>query len=131
MISGGTGTNPFYRYTTEFPLNILNVGAGIGREVLVLLDTHCVALPAGQSDVLDLDLLEDLGVGRVGVGQAGSVREDIGNCDLDLVKVVQDVQLGQVQRGVVVDRLGVAAEDEIEPAAATTTAGSNAEFPAD
>lgn len=109
-------------------LDELDIRASVRREVLVLHRTHGVALPAGQSDVLNLCLLEGVRVGgERGVG-ARAVGQDVRNADLDLVEIVEDVEFGQVQGRVVVDCLGVTGEDEIEPTAAAAPAGSDAEF---
>ena len=46
--------------------------------------------------------------------------------DLDLGEVVENVELGEVERVVAVDEGGVLHDDEVEPAAASATAGRGA-----
>lgn len=128
MIPRRTSTNVLDRNTAETLLNELDVRTSVRREILVLHRTHGVALPARQSDILNLDLLQLVRASGERVLDAGTIGQDVSDTDLDLVKVVEDVELGQVQRGVVVDGLGVAAQDEVEPAAAAATAGGDAEF---
>ena len=128
VIPRRTSTDVLDRNTAETLLNEPNVGLRVRRQLLVLHRAHGVALPARQSDVLNLDLLELLRASGERVVNARAIGQDVRNADLDLVKVVEDVELGQVQRGVVVDGLGVAAENEVEPAAAAATAGGHAEF---
>jgi len=128
VIPRRTSTDVLDRNTTETLLNELNVGLRIRRQIFILHRAHGVALPAWQSDVLDLDLLELLRASRERVVNARAIRQDVCNADFDLIEVVEDVELGQVQRGVVVDSLGVAAQDEVEPAATAATAGGDAEF---
>lgn len=131
VLTSRAGADPFHRDTAQAAFDVLDVGAGVRGEILVLLGAHGVALPAGQGDVLHLDLVEDVGVGGDGVLRAGAVGQDVGDTDLDLIEVVQDIQLRQIQSGVVVDRMGVAADDQVEPTAATTAAGGDTEFTSD
>jgi hypothetical protein len=42
-------------------------------------------------------------------GDGEKLQQDISNTNLDLIKVVKDIKLSQVQRGVVVDSVRVAA----------------------
>lgn len=128
VLPRGTGTDPLHGHTTQLALNELDVRARIGRQILPPGHAHRVALPPRQSDVLDLYLLQDVGVSRVRVLVAGAVGQDVRDRDLDLVEVVEDVELGQVQGRVVVDGVGVAGQDEVEPAAPATAAGRDAEF---
>lgn len=130
MLPSGTGTDPLNRDIADLALDELDVCLRIGRQVLVAGHAHGVGLPARKGGILDLDLVDNVGVGREGEGGAGAVGEDVGDANLDLVKVIQDIELGEVERGVVVDGVGVAGKDEIEPATATTTTGGHAEFPA-
>lgn len=54
--------------------------------------------------------------------------QDVFCSDLDLLETIENIELGQVQRGVTVDHGRVLEHDEIEPTAATTTTGSDAPF---
>jgi len=128
VIPRRTSTDVLDGNTAETLLNELNVGLRVRRQVLILHRTHGVALPARQSDILNLDLLEFLRASGERVVNARAIGQDVRDTDLDLVEVVKDVELGQVQRGVVVDGLGVAAQDEVKPAAAAATAGGDAKF---
>lgn len=128
MVTSRTSTDPLDRNTTQPALNVLNIRASIGRQVLVLLDTHGVTLPAGEGNILDLDLLQDFRIGRHRVLRAGAVGQNVSDTDLDLVKVIEHVQLGQVKGRVVVDSLGVAAQDHVEPTATTSAAGGDTEL---
>jgi hypothetical protein len=125
-----TGTDPLDRDTTNFTLNVLNVGLGVRGQVLVAVNTHSVALPAWQSNILNLELLNDIGIRRERTSGTSAIGQNVRHTDLDLIKVIEDIELGQVQSGVVVDSVGVTSKHEIEPAAATTTAGGYAEFAA-
>lgn len=130
VIPRRTGADVLDRNTAETLLNEPNVGLRVRRQVLVLHCTHGVALPARQSDVLNLDFLELLSASGKRVINACAIGQDVRNADLDLVEVIEDVEFGQVQRGVVVDGLGVAAENKVEPATAAATSGGHAEFAA-
>lgn len=128
MVASRARADPLHGNTAEALLDELDVLFRVLGEVLVLGGAHGVALPAGEGGVLDSDRVENVGVGRVRGIETGAVGEDVSDADLDLVEVVQDIELGQIEGGVVVDGGGVAAEDEIEPAAATAAAGGDAEF---
>ena len=125
---GRTSTDVLDRNTTHATFNELNVRTSIGREIVIAQGTHGVALPSGEGNVLDLHVVQGVRVGRKRVLGSCAVRQDVRNTDLDLVEVVEDVELGEVQGGVVVDSLGVAGEDEIEPTAAAATTGCHTEF---
>lgn len=131
MFPRRTSANVLDRDTTKTLLDVLDIGPCVFRQVLILCDTHCVALPARQRDILNLELLDDVRISRERVVATRAVRQDVRNTDLDLIKVVQNIQLGEVQRGVVVDRLRVTRKDEVEPTAATTTAGRDSELSTD
>ena len=51
--------------------------------------------------------------------------------DLDFSEVVEDVELGEVERVVAVDERGVLHDDEVEPAATSTAASRGAVLAAD
>lgn len=51
--------------------------------------------------------------------------------DLENGKSVEDVELGEVERRVPVDQVRVLEDDEVEPAAATTTTGRDAPLGSD
>ena len=119
-LASGTGADKLDRDAEEL-FDVLDVLAARLRQVLVLGDVLDRLLPSGQGDVLDLDAGENVQVG----GEKGRERfavEVVRDRDLDLFEVVEDVELGQVQRGVAVDHVRVLHDDEVEPAAAATTA---------
>ena len=129
MIPRRTSSNPFHRNTTKTLLNELDILASILRQIFVLRRAHSVGLPPWKSSILDLDILQNIRVsGESGIGTS-AIRQDVSNSDFDFVKVIQDIKLGQVNGSVVVNSRGVAAENEIEPATATTTAGCYTKFP--
>lgn len=128
MASGRPGADPFDRDAAHLPLDELDVGARVGREILVLGGAHRAALPARQGHVLHLDFLKDVGVARVRALHARPVRQLVGHGHLDLVEVVQHVQLGQVEGRVVVDRVRVPQQHEVEPPAASATASRDSKF---
>lgn len=127
MASCRPSADPFDR-DAHLPLDELDVGARVGREILELRGAHRAALPAWQSHVLHFDFLEDVGVARVRALHARPVRQLVGHGHLDLVKAVQHVQLGQVESRVVVDGVRVPQQDEVEPPAASATASRDSEF---
>lgn len=131
MFPSRAGTDPLDGRTVEALLDELDICTGISREVLVPGDAHGLLLPARQRSILHLNLLQDTSIRGHRVLDASTVRQLVRDGDFDLVKVVEHIQLGQVQRRVVVDGERVAAEHEIEPAAATSAAGRHAELAAD
>lgn len=128
MVTRRPNTNPLNLDTHEL-LNILNVLPGLARKVIVALRAGSRLLPAGQGHVIDLNLGQHVGVGREALEQL--TIEGVGYGDLELVKVVEDVKLGQVDGGVVVASVRVLDDDEVEPAAAALAAGCYADFVAD
>lgn len=128
MFSRRASTNVLHWNATKTLLDEFDISSCVFRQVVILRRTHRVALPARQCNILNLELLDDVRVGRERVVDASAVRQDIRNTDLDLIEVVENVELGEVQRGVMVDCLRVAREDEVEPTAATTAASRDAKL---
>lgn len=52
-------------------------------------------------------------------------------CDLELVEIIEDIELGKVERGVVVASVRVLEDDEIEPSATALATGCDTDFVAD
>lgn len=127
-ISGRTGADPLDGNSGEL-LDKGNVLSCVFGKVLELLGIHRVGLPAGEGLVDGLDPCQLVGGGGERC-QLLSVKL-VGDGDLELVKVVENVQLGQVPRSVVVDGARVLDEDEIHPAATASTTGGDTEFAAD
>jgi hypothetical protein len=110
-------------------LNVLNVRARLVRQVVERLGARRRLLPAGERLVDDLDLCENVEVRGEALEALPVVR--VADGDLELVKVVEHVQLGQVDGRVVVARVRVLDDDEIQPAAASCAACCDADFVAD
>jgi len=55
----------------------------------------------------------------------------VGGRDLELVEVVEDIELGEVERGVVVASMRVLENDKVEPSAAALATGCDADFVTD
>jgi len=110
-------------------LDVLDVLARVLGEILPLLEAHGVGLPAGQGVVLDGHVVQH---GEVG-GEAGDLLAVVlvRGGDLDLVEVVQNVELGEVDGVVPVDRVGVLDEDQVEPSAAALATSGHTELAAD
>jgi len=126
-----TGTDPLNGNVANLTLDELDISAGVGGQVFVAGHAHGVGFPARKSGILDLDLVDDVGIRGEGESSAGAIGKNVGDANLDLIEVIQDIELGEVERSVVVNGVGVAGEDQIEPAATTTTTGCHAKFPAD
>lgn len=128
VLLAGTSADVLNVHAGEL-LNVLDVLARVLRQLLPLLQTHSVGLPTGQGHVLDVHGVEH---GQVG-GETGNLLSVVlvRHGDLDLLEVVENVQLGQVDRVVPVDRVGVLDENQVEPSAAALAAGGHAELTAD
>jgi hypothetical protein len=128
VLLAGTSADVLDVHAAEL-LNVLDVLARILRQLLPLLQTHRVGLPAGQGHVLDVHGVE---YGQVG-GETGNLLSVVlvRHGDLDLLEVVENVQLGQVDRVVPVDRVRVLDEDQVEPSAAALAAGGHTELATD
>ena len=101
----------------------------LDRQIVKRLCARRRLLPARQRLVRNLDLRQNLQVG----GKAIELLtvEAVGGCDLELVKVVEDVELGQVDGGVVIAGVRMLNDDEVEPAAPALAAGGDTDFVAD
>lgn len=86
-----------------------------------------VALEAVELGVDGLDAVELSGVGDEAVG-GGAVGELVGGADVELVEVLEDIEEHDGERGDAVDHDGVAGGDEVEPTAASGSAGGGAVF---
>ena len=104
-------------------LDELDVLLGILRQLLPLRRPARRRLPARQRLVNNLHLLQDIKARGEGIKLLSVVLVRHG--DLELVKVVEDVKLGQVQRRVVVDLVGVRDHHSVEPSGTAPTAGGN------
>ena len=131
MLPRRTSSNPLNRDTTNLPLNKLNVSTSIRRKILILCHTHGVRLPTRQSNILNLDLLNNVRISGERAGRPLSAGQHVRHTNLDLVKVIKHIQLGQVESSVVVDGVRVAGQNEIQPAAAALAACGDAELAAD
>jgi hypothetical protein len=127
-LSGGTSTDPLDANTSEL-LDELDVFSGVLGQSFVGVDVRAVGLPARQGLVDGLDLGESVD----GAGERGDLLavDLVTDGNLDLVKVVEDVQLGQVEGGVVVDGGRVLEENKIEPSAATAATSGDTDLAAD
>lgn len=98
-------------------------------EVLVRTNLSDILVPSFNSRVLHLDFGEFIYRGGHEVDFLAV--DGVLRSDLDLFDAVHDVQLGDVQRLVVVDHVRVAQERDIQPTAATRTTSSRAELMTD
>lgn len=112
---------------------VLNVTDIVDSRLWPLLDGSSVhdrlGLPAWVSLVDGLDLCQSGSIGW-------EVLEDftvefVGLADLDLLKDIENVELGKVNAGVVVDAVRVLDEHKIEPSTTTSAGGGDADFVAD
>lgn len=125
MLSVRTGADVLdFQPVAEERLDELNILLRVLWQLLPLRGAARAALPAGQRLIHDLDFLEDLQTSREGRQRLALVLVRDG--DLELVKVVEHVQLRQVQRRVVVDLVRVGHHNSVEPACATLTARRHA-----
>ncbi|KAI6763110.1 hypothetical protein HG530_009090 [Fusarium avenaceum] len=85
-------------------------------------------LPSGHFVIYNLGSGEQVKIRRV-VAQLLSV-DLVGNGDLDRVEIVQDIELGEVQSRVVVDRSAVLDNHEVEPSASASSASRCSPFSA-
>lgn len=126
MIPRGPHPDPLDLYADEL-LDKLHVRPRIGGQIVVRLCARGrLALPPGQRLVVHVDLAQHLEVG--GEVLEGLAVVAVAGGDLELVKVVEDVELGEVERGVVVAGVRVLDDDEIEPAAAALAARRDADL---
>lgn len=129
MVSGRTSPNPFDRNTPKTLLNELDILPRILGQILIASQTSGSTLPAGESDIFDLDLFQNICTGRIGHVELSPVRKNISNPDLDFLKIIQNIQFGQIQRRVMIYGVGITGQDQIKPSTPSLAAGSNAEFP--
>lgn len=125
MVAGRPNANPLDLDANEL-LNELNVRARLVRQVVEVLCAGGRLLPAGQGLVDDVDLGQDVEVRGEALEALPVVR--VADGDLELVKVVEDVELGQVDGRVVVAGVRVLDDDQIQPAAAPCAAGRDADL---
>ena len=93
---------------TQEVLNELNILLRILREILPLRDTRGGGLPSRKSLIHNLDLGQNLKVSWE--GSKGLAVVLVSDSDLELIKVIEDIELGEVERGVVVNLVGVGHE---------------------
>lgn len=99
VITRRSNTNPLNLDTDEL-LDVLNVLPCLTGQVVVALGTSGRLLPPLHGVVFDLNLSQNINVRRETVKLLTLVR--VGGGNLQLVEVVEDVKLGEVERGVVV-----------------------------
>lgn len=124
----GTRPNILNRHAYKL-FDELYILSRILRQFTVLSHAYSARLPARHLDVGDLHVIQNIKI----CGKRGKLLSIVvvlgGN--LNLVEVVKNVQLGQIECIVPVDRDAEFDDDEIEPAAAPFPAGGDAKFPAD
>jgi hypothetical protein len=120
-----SNTNPFDLDTHKL-LNIFNISPRLVWQVVPVGNARRRLLPARQGVVVYLDLGKYLGVGWEAIEFLALVR--ICGRYLDLSKAVEDIELGQVDGGVIVAGVRVLDYNKIEPTAAALAAGCNANF---
>lgn len=128
VITRRSNANPLDLDANEL-LNVLDVLPCLAGQVVVALRAGGGLLPSGQGLVVDLDLGQHIGIRGEAVELLAVVR--VGSCDLELVEVVEDIELGEVERGVVVASVRVLEDDKVEPSAAAFAAGCDADFVTD
>jgi len=159
-VSSGTDTDPL-DLDAQKVFDKLDILLAVFGERLESGAFRDVGLPTGEGDVFDFDVAEQVEVGweagnkasRRGSGSApdldGKIRvkarvrgltreafdlfpiELVLGGDLDLLEPVENVELGQVERGVSVDHGRVTHDDEVEPTASTPSTGSDSPLSAD
>ena len=125
MVARRSNTNPLDLDANKL-LNVFNVSPCLVGQVVPVGDARCRFLPAGQRVILYLDLGQDFRVGWESVELLALV--GVCRCHLDLFKIIEDIQLGQVNGRVVVAGVRVFHNDEIEPTAAARATSRYADF---
>lgn len=124
MIPRGPHPNPLHLDPHKL-LNKLNIRPRIRRQPVKRGNPRRrLALPSRQRLVLHLDVTQDLQVGREVLEDLAVIA--VAGGYLDFLKVIEHIQLRDVQRGVVVAGMRVLDDDEIEPPAATLAACGDA-----
>lgn len=128
VISRGPHTNPLHVDVDKL-LNVLDVLFCVLRQSVPRLHACGRRLPARQRLIVYRDLAENVRVS----GEILQCLPVVGIAcgDLELVEVIQDVQLGEVDGRVVVARVAVLDDHEIQPTAAALPAGGDANLVAD
>lgn len=128
MVARRTNSDPLDLDANEL-FNVLDVTPRLVGQIVVVLRAGGWLFPARQRLIVHLDLRQQFGIRRKAL-EFLAVDEVLCG-DLELVKVVEDVELGEVDGGVVVAGVRVLDNDQIEPAAAALTAGGYTDFMAD
>ena len=107
-------------------LNEADVIDGFLGQILRLSGLCDVALPTLQRLIDHLYFGEVIEVARKTVNQLSV--ESIAHTYLDFLKAIENIELGQIERSVSVDEIGVANEAEIEPSTTTRAPCGGSEF---
>jgi hypothetical protein len=110
-------------------LDELDIGLTVGGEGFKGGAFRNIRFPTWESLVLDFDLCEQVEIGRESFNLF--TLEGVLGGDLDLLESIEDVELGQVQRGIAVDHGRVPHDDQIEPSTSPSTTGSDTPFSPD
>ena len=125
MVSCRANANPLDLHSDKL-LNVLDVVPRLDGQVVVARYTSCRLFPARQRVVLYFNLAKYLGVRREAFEHFTVVR--VGCRNFEFVKIVEDVELGEVDGGVVVAGVRVLDDNKVEPAAAALATGCDANF---
>lgn len=123
-VPGGTNTDPLDMNTEEF-LDELDVSLAVLGKLLERGAVRDVRFPTGESLVLNFDSSEIVKIGGETLDLL-AVQDVLGG-DLDFLKLVEDIQFGQVQTGVTVNEGRVSHDDQVEPT--TTTSSTSGDTP--
>ena len=127
-MSGRPNTDPL-DLDAEVLFNKLDILLAVDGQLLKRRALGDIRLPAWEGRVLDLDLGQQVQIG----GEVIEVLaiERVLCADLDFLEPVENIELGQVERGVPVDHGRILHDDQVEPSASTTTAGRDSPFGTD
>lgn len=108
-------------------LDVFDVFAAVLGKILVLLDVLNGLFPSRQLDVLNFAFRESVEIGREEGFERFTIEEIFGT-NLDRFEVVENIEFGQVERGVAVDQCRVLHDDEIQPSASTSSTSCDTEL---
>ena len=111
---------------SEQLLRLLDVVLCVDRQIFKLADLGDGGLPAWHRDVLHLDTLVLIYVGGVVVHHDSIL--DVVDTNLDLVKVIKNINLGQSQGGVSIDLTGEPQQGYVQPSTSSWSSCRHSEL---
>jgi hypothetical protein len=128
VITRRSNANPLDGNANEL-LDELNVLPSLAGQVVVALRAGGRLLPPRHGLVVNLYLGQHIGVRGETIELLALVR--VCSCNLELLEVVEDVELGEVEGGVVVASVRVLHDDKIEPSATAFATCCNTDLVSD